>query len=247
MTLALNTVLVTTSPCGLLSLRAVWDKLCLESGPKLCSADVTGQISVTPVNVFKLLPSGCRRHWEVLEMIALTVSDANHSWKGDSTFGCYLLGERKKNTYKFNFGAFWSLIHTWCGKRVSQKSHSDRRNIPWRSSHAIAPSTLWWFCTFSVPGYSLTNYPFIKSSGRNNSALLPSSSYARKCWIFEATPGCVLCRQHLTGLKWSQGRYESRHCLSKPGNNQPPHPPQGPSWKSLAQNNVLLLLLVWKK
>lgn len=88
------------------SLRAVWDLLRLESGPKLYSADVTGQISVTPPNIFKLLPSGCRRHWEVLDMIALTVSDANHSWKGDSTFGCYLLGERKKIPTSLTLGHF---------------------------------------------------------------------------------------------------------------------------------------------
>lgn len=61
----------------------------------------------------------------------------------------------------------------------------------------------------------------------------------------ETTPGWVSCRQHVTGLKWSQGRYESRHCLSKPGSNQAHHPPKGPSWKSLLLNNVLLLLLVW--
>lgn len=91
-----------TSLCGL-CLTPV-SEICLTctlSGirPKT-SADMTGQISVTPANVFKRLPSGCRGSWEVLEMIALTVRDANHSWKGDSTFGCYLLRGRKKNTLK---------------------------------------------------------------------------------------------------------------------------------------------------
>lgn len=92
---------------------------------------------------------------------------------------------------------------------------------------------------------SLTNSPFMKSSGRNCAAPVE-----RRCTqsgeIFEATPGCVSCRQHVTGLNRSQARYESRQCLSKPGSNQLHHPPQGPSWKSLAPNNVLLLLLARK-
>lgn len=33
--------------------------------------------------------SGCRPRWALLETIALTVSDANRSWKGDGTFGCH--------------------------------------------------------------------------------------------------------------------------------------------------------------
>lgn len=116
-------------------LWAVWDTLRLDSGPKLCSADVTGQISVTPANIFKPLPSGCRRHWEVLEMIALTVSDANHSWKGDSTFGCYLLRERKKIPTSLTSGAFWSLIHTGCGKCVWY-IHISKESF-WREKHAV--------------------------------------------------------------------------------------------------------------
>lgn len=88
------------------SLQVVWDIVDLDSSPKLCSTDVTGQISVTPANIFKLLPSGCRGHWAVLEMIALTVSDANHFWKGDSTFGCYLLSERKKIPTSLTLGHF---------------------------------------------------------------------------------------------------------------------------------------------
>lgn len=120
------------------------------------------------------------------------------------------------------------------------------RNTSWRSSHAFASSTLWWISTLLLPVGSLTNCPFMKNSGRNSSEPLPSCTDARKHWIFEVTSGCVLCRHHLTGLKWSQEWYKSRHCLSKPGNNQPNHPPQGLSWKSLVQNNVLLLQLVWK-
>lgn len=122
----LSTVLVTTSPCGLClppvslsEIYSVWNQA-------QSSADVTAQISVTAANIFELLLSGCRRHWEVLETIALTVSEANHSWKGDSTFGCYFAGGGK-NTYK--------LIHSGCGKCVWY-IHISKESF-WQEKHAM--------------------------------------------------------------------------------------------------------------
>lgn len=215
---------------------AVGDKLRLDSGPNVCSANVTGQISVTPANIFKLLPRGYRGRWVVLEMIGLTLRDANHSWKGDSTFGCYLPGESrgKKNTSELNYGAFWSLMQTGCGKCVWAPHISEwywREKHVAESSHAISASTLWPFCAFQLT-YKLS---FHERLGEERlTAPLLSCACARKRWIFEATPGCVLRRQHLTGLKWSQRRYESRQCLSKPGNNQPPPSTSGAHLKVIS-------------
>lgn len=236
----------------LLSLWAVWHILCLESGPKLCSADVTGQISVTPANIFKLLPSGCRGHWEVLEMIALTVSDANHSWKGDSTFGCYLLRERKKNTYKFNFGAFWSLIHTGCGKCV-WSIHISKESF-WREKHAVeiisrhhAFNTLMilYFLCASRLIDKLSFHKKLKEKQLRTTPVELLRTQMLNIWgdswmCFMQTTSDRLGNEARADMK------AGTVCQNQEIIN-PLHPPQGPSWKSLAQNNVLLLLLVWKK
>lgn len=168
--------------------------------------------------------------WAGLETIALTVSDANRSWKGDSTFGCDLLEQRRRRRKKesLTFGGIWIFNSYRMWRMCLVYSRLNRVILTLqRSSHAIAPTTLWCCCSVSAPAPSLTNSPFIRSSGRIDSA------HARKRWIFEPTPGRVLCRQHLTGLKRGPGRYENRRCLSKPGNNQPPHPPQGPQLKAI--------------
>lgn len=55
--------------------------------------------------------NGCRGRWAVLGTMALTVGEANRSWKGDGTFGCHLLVEES-----WTLGPFWSLIHAGCGK-----------------------------------------------------------------------------------------------------------------------------------
>lgn len=233
------------------SLQAVWDILGLDSSPKLCSTDMTGQISVTPANIFKLLPSGCRGHWAVLEMIALTVSDANHSWKGDSTFGCYLLTERKKNTYKFNFRAFWSIIHTGCGKCV-WSIHISKESF-WREKHAAEiishhPAYSALMILYFLGANLLTDkLSFHKKPKEEHLCTAPVEYLRTQCKIFGVTPGCVLGRQHLTGLKWSQGRYESRHCLSKPGNNQPPPSTSGAQLKVISPKQCAVSTVSLKK
>lgn len=227
---------------------AVGDKLRLDSGPNVCSANVTGQISVTPANIFKLLPRGYRGRWVVLEMIGLTLRDANHSWKGDSTFGCYLPGESrgKKNTSELNYGAFWSLMQTGCGKCVWAPHISEwywREKHVAESSHAISASTLWPFCAFQLT-YKLS---FHERLGEERlTAPLLSCACARKRWIFEATPGCVYADN--IWQAWNEASEDMKAgsvCQNQEIIN-PHHPPRGPIWKSLVQNNVLLLLLVWK-
>lgn len=242
-------VSATSSPCGLPSSCRPSDRFSVWNQAQ--SSAVLAWLH--KLALLQLIYSnGCKRHWEVLEMMALTVSDTNHCWKGDSSIWLLFAEWGGKKYLQVNFGAFWSLIHTGCGKCVCYihiSKESFWREETHRGDH-LTPSPLQHFDDFLSCRCQSSGWQTILSwTARGGPAPHRSrrAAHTRQRWIFEATPGCVSCRQHLTGLNWSQGRYESRHCLSKPGNNQPHHPPQGPSWKSLAQNNVLLLLLVFTK
>lgn len=116
-----------------------------------------------------------------------------------------------------------------------------RRNTRWTSSLS-ASLELWWFFHF-VGATQLDDKPSfhegVRRSGSMHSCTQAPNIRGNSWMVFMQTT--------CDSLKWSQGRYESRHCLSKPGSNQAHHQPQGPSWKSLLLNNVLLLLLVWNK
>lgn len=62
--------------------------------------------------------NSCRGRWAPLELIAVSVGEANRSWKGDGTFGCW-----KTDVH---FGPFWSLIHAGCGKSVDASGRSSQ-------------------------------------------------------------------------------------------------------------------------